>query len=234
MTSIKDEALAKLDRLFEENQLSTQLHLANAVHAIAQLAYSRSSKAEDLKIQDLNLDDETKQAVEQILAEKQMMLAELVQKSLKYYTNTLMGKSRQRQEDLANISTEQLLYDAFYSCHPNRVEELVGRAIQAIKIYNSRVNYRHQRYCITQSIITQLTGSRADAVKSALNKYQSELDIYHKQHGFLNNDGELDVYLNRKKGVDIKEKISLIDLVPNKRMATFAASWATAIAEPRG
>lgn len=169
-----------------------------------------------MNIEQLELDTETQGIVEQAIEQTGMNLAEFIQKACRVYAKTVTGKTRKQGEDLSAVSTENLLKDTTYATHPGRVDELTRRAIQAIKIYNSEIaTERKDRWCITQSIITELTGSRASAVKECLEQYRDDIYDHHAKYELLDTKGEPDKYLNRKKGIDIKEKIKLLELVPD-------------------
>lgn len=164
------------------------------------------------------LDEETKQILELALTHSGLDLAEFMQKAIKTYANTITGKIRRLEEDsLENISTEELLNNPKYSTYPGRAEEMVRRAINAIKIYNSEVATEpKQRWIITQSLLSELTGSRGSVVQSAMKKYADDIESHHEKYPeFFNDDGTLKQYFNRKRGVEIKQEIDLIKLVPN-------------------
>lgn len=169
-------------------------------------------------IDSLELDEETKQILELALTHSGLDLAEFMQKAIKTYANTITGKIRRLEEDsLENISTSELLNNPKYSTYPGRAEEMVRRAINAIKIYNSEVATEpKQRWIITQSLLSELTGSRGSVVQSAMQKYRDDIDSHHQKYpDFFNEDGTLKQYFNRKRGAEIKQEIDLIKLVPN-------------------
>jgi hypothetical protein len=166
----------------------------------------------------LELDEETKEILELALTHSGLDLAEFMQKAIKTYANTITGKIRRLEEEsLEDISTEELLTNAKYSTYPGRAEEMVRRAINAIKIYNSEVATEpKQRWIITQSLLSELTGSRGSVVQTAMQKYRDDIDSHHKKYPeFFNEDGTLKQYFNRKRGIDIKDEIDLVKLVPN-------------------
>ncbi|OKH30040.1 hypothetical protein NIES2119_31690 [[Phormidium ambiguum] IAM M-71] len=167
----------------------------------------------------LELDEETKEILDLALTHSGLDLAEFMQKAIKTYANTITGKIRRLEEDsLENISTSELLTNPKYSTYPGRAEEMVRRAIQAIKIYNSEVaTEAKQRWIITQSLLSELTGSRGSVVQSAMQKYRDDIDSHHQKYPeFFNEDGTLKQYFNRKRGVEIRDEIDLVKLVPNE------------------
>ncbi|MBE9229932.1 hypothetical protein IQ264_31520 [Phormidium sp. LEGE 05292] len=166
----------------------------------------------------LGLDEETREILGLAIAHSGLDLAEFMQRAIKTYANTITGKIRRLEEDsLENISTEELLNNPKYSTYPGRAEEMVRRAINAIKIYNSEVaNEPKQRWIITQSLLSELTGSRGSVVQSAMKKYRDDIDSHHQKYPeFFNEDGTLKQYFNRKRGIDIRDEIDLVQLVPN-------------------
>jgi hypothetical protein len=166
----------------------------------------------------LELDKETKEILGLALSHSGLDLAEFMQKAIKTYANTITGKIRRLEEDsLEDISTEELLDNPKYSTYPGRAEEMVRRAINAIKIYNSEVATEpKQRWIITQSLLSELTGSRGSVVQLAMQKYRDDIDSHHDKYPeFFNDDGTLKQYFNRKRGVEIKDEIGLVKLVPN-------------------
>ncbi|HEY9295821.1 MAG TPA: hypothetical protein VIQ31_05510, partial [Phormidium sp.] len=104
----------------------------------------------------LGLDEETREILGLARAHSGLDLAEFIQKAIKTYANTITGKIRRLLEDsLEDISTEELLNNPKYSTYPGRAEEMVRRAINAIKIYNSEVATEpKQRWIITQSLLS--------------------------------------------------------------------------------
>lgn len=164
------------------------------------------------------LDEETKQILELALTHSGLDLAEFMQKAIKTYANTITGKIRRLEEDsLEGIATSELLNNPKYSTYPGRAEEMVRRAIQAIKIYNSEVATEpKQRWIITQSLLSELTGSRGSVVQAAMKKYADDINGHHEKYPeFFNDDGTLKQYFNRKRGIEIKQEIDLIKLVPS-------------------
>lgn len=193
-----------------EWQEETATQPANNVHEFSQLSL------ENMTIKQLELDSQTQEIVEQAIEQTGMSLAEFIQKACRVYAKTVTGKTRKQGGDLSAVSTEELLKNLTYATYPGRVDELTRRAIQAIKIYNSEIApERKDRWCITQSIIAELTGSRPAAVKESLEKYREDIYDHHAKYELLDANGEPDKYINRKKGIEIKDKIKLLELVPD-------------------
>jgi hypothetical protein len=139
-----------------------------------------------------------------------MTLADFTRQALRVYAKTITGKTRKQSEDLATIPTDKLLNDSTYSTHPGRAEELTKRAIKAIKHYNANIaTSKASRWCITQSAIASLTGSRASTVGKVLEQFKDDIESHNQTY-------ELDNYSNRKRGKpSIEETINLTELTPN-------------------
>jgi len=134
---------------------------------------------ENMTIENLTLDAETQQIVRDAIAQSGMSLPEFLQQACRVYAKTITGKTRKHSEDLAAIESESLRYDKAYSTHPGRAEELVKRAIRAIKINNELATELSQKWVITQSLLADMTGAKAVAVKNAMGKYP-EINDYNK------------------------------------------------------
>lgn len=163
---------------------------------------------EGLSIDQFQLEAESKSLVQDAIALSGMTLEEFARQALRVYAKTITGKTRKQSEDLTTVPTDKLLNDSAYSTHPGRAEELTKRAIQAIKYYNANVAIENaDRWCITQSAIASLTGSRPSAVGKVLEQFKDDIESHNQSYN-------LDNYSNRKRGKpDIKETINLAELV---------------------
>ncbi|NER96898.1 MAG: hypothetical protein F6J86_24120 [Symploca sp. SIO1B1] len=160
-------------------------------------------------IDQLNLKEETRKTLEQALKHSGMPLDEFIKQAISVYAKTITGKARKHSEDLSNVPTTELLSDAQWTTHPLRASELTKRAIRAIKFYNAnRVGENKDRWCITQSAIASLTGSRQSTIKKILERYLDEIESHNIKYG-------LNGYSNRKQGKDISEEINMASLIPN-------------------
>ncbi|HBE32654.1 MAG TPA: hypothetical protein DD990_15375 [Cyanobacteria bacterium UBA11368] len=169
----------------------------------------------DMNIEQLELDKETQETVEKAVAQSGMSLAEFVKKSLQVYSKTVTGKVRKHEEDLTTVATNKLRDDKEFSTHPGRAEELTKRAIRAMTIHNDEVaTEQDQKWCITQTAISELIGARASSVQRAMEPFKTMIDDHNSKH-------ELTAYTNRKsKGIDgkpreIYNEIDLCKLVPD-------------------
>lgn len=148
---------------------------------------------ENMTIENLKLDVETQQIVEDAISQSGMSLPEFLQQACRVYAKTITGKTRKHSEDLSVVETKILRNDKAYSTHPGRAEELVKRAIRAIKYQNGLATELSQKWMITQSLLVDMTGAKASAVKNAMAKYP-EINDYNKA---LRDAGATDL-LNRK------------------------------------
>lgn len=135
---------------------------------------------------------------------------ELINRALVFYSKSIIGKAKRHEEDLSNVSTEDLLNDKKFSTHPLRASELTKRAVVAIKIHNSQIATENDfRWCITQSTIAVLTGSKPTTIGKTLNEFKQSIDDHNQKY-------ELNGYSNRKgKDRDIRQEIDLVKLVPD-------------------
>jgi hypothetical protein len=163
----------------------------------------------DMTIEQLELDTDTQKILESALDQSGMPLADFIRQAIKVYAKTITGKTQKRGEDLSTVPTDKLLSDPTYSTHPGRAEELTKRAIRTIKYFNANIaTEKADRWCITQSAIASLTGSRASAIGKTLEQYKTEIDDHNQSYG-------LDGYSNRKPGKKIEEIINLSNLCPD-------------------
>lgn len=164
----------------------------------------------DMTLEQLDLDTETKQIAQNAMEQLNIPLAELLKRSITFYSKTVVGKAKRNEEDLSHIPTEKLLEDKEYSTHPNRASELTKRAIVAIKKNNSEIATENNfRWCITQSAIATLTGSKPATIGKTLKQFEGLINDHNQKY-------ELNAYSNRKgKDRDILQEIDLVKLVPD-------------------
>ena len=164
----------------------------------------------DMTIEQLGLDADTQQTLETALEQSGMALSDFIKQAVRVYAKTITGKTKKHSEDLSAVPTDKLLNDPAYSTHPGRAEELTKRAIKAIKYYNANIaTEKADRWCITQSAIASLTGSRATTVGKVLEQFKDDIDSHNQTY-------DLDNYSNRKRGKpSIEETIKLAELTPD-------------------
>ena len=200
---------------FTKNQLICKILQAECTETIAEITTENATEIttelslETMKIETLKLDANTQQKVQDALDYSGMPLAEFIQKACRIYAATLTGKAKQFDSDLSGIQSQELLSPK-YKTHPGRAREMVKRAIQAIKIYNSEmVSETEDRWHINQTAIQSLTGSKPQTVKEILTDYQDDIDSHNENH-------ELTPYLNRKADKrKIEDVIDVAALAPN-------------------
>mgnify|MGYP001799739509 CR=1 FL=1 len=164
----------------------------------------------DMTLEQLDLDTETKEIAQNAMEQLNISLEELLKRSITFYSKTVVGKAKRNEEDLSHILTKELLEDKKYSTHPLRASELTKRAIVAIKKHNNEIaSENNNRWCITQSVIAVLTGSKPATIGKTLNEFKQLIDDHNQKF-------QLNGYSNRKgKDRDIQQEIDLIKLVPN-------------------
>jgi len=172
---------------------------------------NKPTKLEDMKLEQLELDQETEQIVAVALTHSGMALSDFIRQACRVYSKTVVGKQKQGNLDLASIPTQQLKEDPKFKTHPGKAVELTKRAIMAIKKHNSQATELNQKRCITQSLITRITGSRADIVKEAMKNFESDINNHNAtlKESYGLTEKELN-YLNRKPG-----NIDFYGLVPD-------------------
>lgn len=163
---------------------------------------------ENMSIEQLQLDAETTEILENALEQSGMDLGQFIKQAVRVYARTITGKTKKRSEDLANVPTDKLLNDPSFNTHPGRAEELTKRAIQAIKYYNANVATENaDRWCITQSAIAKLTGSKPATIGKILEQYKDEIETHNQTY-------KLNDYSNRKRDKKI-EDLSFAEYVPD-------------------
>ncbi|KAB8315332.1 hypothetical protein SD81_032650 [Tolypothrix campylonemoides VB511288] len=173
----------------------------------------------DMTLEQLELDSETQQIVSDALNHSGMSLADFIKQACKVYAKTVTGKAKQSEDDLSNVSTEELLNPSQvvngkeirtkYYTHPGRAEELTKRAIVAIQRHNDNAPEKDQRWMITQTSLQSLTGSRPATIKKIIEQYKGMIDDHNNKYG-------LNPYDNRKGGDrKIENEINFAQLVPD-------------------
>ena len=173
-----------------------------------------------MSLEQLNLDVDTLKVVKHALKHSNMTLPDFLKKACEVYAKTLVGKAKQSEDDLSNVPTKTLLkvqtiedgkvIRTEYYTHPGRANELVKRAIRAIKKYNKEIaTEKSQRWTITQTAVQALTGAKPATIKELLKQYEQEI----KEHNEAYN---LNPYDNRKgEGRKIETEIDLAALIPS-------------------
>ncbi|MBP5977764.1 hypothetical protein HW132_34940 [Brasilonema sp. CT11] len=202
----------------EQTEQTEQAEQVEQVELVDQ-AELTTIKLEDMTLNQLEFDVETQQVLADALVHSGMSLADFIKQACKVYAKTLEGKAKQYEDDLTTVSTEELVNVSQevagkeirnkYFTHPKRAEELTKRAIAAIQQHNTNATEKTQRWCITQTAVQALTGSRPKTVGEILARFKTMVDDHNQKY-------ELKPYDNRK-GNDrkIEHEINLITLVPN-------------------
>lgn len=164
----------------------------------------------DMTLEQLELDTETKEIAQNAMEQLNISLAELLKRSITFYSKTVVGKAKRNEEDLSHIPTKELLENKKYSTHPSRADELTKRAIVAIRKNNTEIATENDnRWCITQSAIAVLTGSKPATIGKTLKQFEGLINDHNQKYG-------LDGYSNRKgKDRDILQEVDLLKLVPD-------------------
>lgn len=191
--------------LGDETRLQYQEKLTELTQSNQITSFSLSS----MNIEQLELDSETQECVLKALNHSGKTLPEFIQQACKVYANTINGKQKVADTDLTNVLTKDLIdvNNNDYKTHPRKIEELTLRAISAIQKHNDMSTEINQKWFISGTAISELTGSRVQAINEVLKKRKTMLDDHHLKHG-------LTPYTNRR-GRNISDDIHLAELVPD-------------------
>ena len=108
-------------------------------------------------------------------------------------------------EDLSMVSSQELMTDNRYRTNPNASRELASRAVRAIKNWN--YNQPEHKWCITNKLISELTGVTPKAIAKVVEGMG--IDDYNTMQG-------LTPVVNRmtKAAVgSIKDVVSIVDVL---------------------
>ncbi len=172
-------------------------------------------KLSELKLEALELDVEIQENIQDALNQSGKSFTDFCVQAWNVYAKTLTGKAKKHDEDLAAVSTESLLTSKTYATHPGRASELTKRCIYAMMAINDQATEINDKWCITQSAIAEITGSKPASVGKILQQYQQMIQDHHIKHLLLNDQGLPNTYINRKKGKDITVEIDLVTLLPD-------------------
>ncbi len=80
--------------------------------------------------------------------------------------NAINALRERLDEDLSLIPSEQLMNEKRYRTNTNATKELVKRAVRTIKGFNAQSP--EHRWCITNKLISELTGNTVKAIAKAV------------------------------------------------------------------
>ena len=128
-----------------------------------------------------------------------------VRQAMLQRANAINALNERLDEDLSMVPSEQLMNDKKYRTNPNACRELTSRAVRAIKDWN--YNHPEHKWCITNKLISQLTGNTVKAIARAVEGM--DIDSYNSHHDLqpVNNR------LTKAAVGDISENVSIKDVL---------------------
>ncbi|NEP57775.1 MAG: hypothetical protein F6K31_12255 [Symploca sp. SIO2G7] len=109
---------------------------------------------------EVGLEGEELTAVKQALGDAD--IKEWVKLALLQRAKAINALHERLNEDLSMVSSEELMNDNKYRTNPNASRELASRAVRAIKDWN--YNQPEHKWCITNKLISELTGVTPKAI----------------------------------------------------------------------
>jgi hypothetical protein len=157
------------------------------------------SENKAMTLETLNLTDDTKSLVINVLQRSGIALEKFIQDACTSYAKDLMNKI-EAKDSVETLSTSELLNNSKYRTMPGRAEELAKRGIQAMMHHNDMATEKSQKWHISQTSVSSLTGSKASLVKPVIEQFKLAIDDHNKKHG-------LNPYDNRGRSTKIEEDI---------------------------
>ncbi|SRR5579883_13016 len=189
---IKDDEIviaeAPVQQLLEDDVIRMEASIEAEIQPTAQ-----HIKLTDMTIEAFDL--ETQNIIQDAIAQSGVSLADFIQQACRVYGRTITGKAKQYDANLATIPTSELKDNKAYNTHPGRAEELVRRAIKAIMVHNGQCTEGNQKWVVTQTLLVEMTGSKAVSVKRIVEKYHTMIADHNQ---LLKENHGLNEYSNRK------------------------------------
>ena len=130
---------------------------------------------------------------------------EWVKQALLQRAKAINALHERLNEDLSMVKSDELMNDKRYRTNPNASRELASRAVRAIKHWN--YNHPEHKWCITNKLISELTGVTPKAIAKVVEGMG--IEDYNAMQG-------LTPVVNRmtKAAVgSISEKVSIADVL---------------------
>lgn len=107
-------------------------------------------------------------------------IKEWVKQAMLQRANAINTLHERLSEDLSAVSSEELMTDKKYRTNTNACRELTSRAVRAIKAFNAQSP--EHRWCITNKLISELTGNTVKAIAKAvegmdIESYNQSMDL---------------------------------------------------------
>lgn len=154
-------------------------------------------------ISQVGLSPEEMESVKQAIGDTDVR--EWVKQAMLQRANTINSLRDRLEEDLSMVPSQTLMEDKKYRTNPVACRALTSRAVRAIKAFNAQSP--EHRWCITNKLISELTGNTVKAIAKAVEGM--DIDSY-------NQAMDLQPVHNRltKAAIgDIKEVVSIRDVL---------------------
>ena len=112
----------------------------------------------------LGLSDEELEGVQNAIASSGLSELEWLKKAVigRAKQQTAIRKWQGNGDELATVSSEELMNDSRYRTNPNVCHELTSRAVRALKDWNYQ--NPENKLCVTNNLISELTGNTPKAI----------------------------------------------------------------------
>jgi hypothetical protein len=131
----------------------------------------------DVSLESFGLSDEELAAVKQAVGEADVK--EWLKQALLQRANAINKLRESLDEDWETIPSEVLMNDKKYRTNSGACRELVSRAVRVVKQWN--YDHPDQKWCITNKLISELTGITVKAIAKAVEGMDNE--SYNKGQG---------------------------------------------------
>lgn len=131
-------------------------------------------KAEVDILGDIGLTPEELEAVKQAIGDSD--LKEWLKQAVLQRAKAINGLNEVLAEDLSMVPSEELMTAKKYRTNSNACRELTSRAVRAIKAFNA--DSPEYRWCITNALISEVTGNTVKAIAKAVEGM--DLESYNK------------------------------------------------------
>jgi hypothetical protein len=131
----------------------------------------------DVNLESLGLSDEELAAVKQAVGDAD--IKEWLKQAILQRANAINKLRESLDEDWEAIPSETLMNDKKYRTNSGACRELVSRAVRVVKQWN--YDHPDQKWCITNKLISELTGITVKAIAKAVEGMDNE--SYNKGQG---------------------------------------------------
>jgi hypothetical protein len=131
----------------------------------------------DVSLEFFGMSDEELAAVNQAVGDADVK--EWVKQAIMQRANAINKLRESLDEDWASIPSEVLMNDKKYRTNSGACRELVSRAVRVVKQWN--YDHPDQKWCITNKLISELTGITVKAIAKAVEGMDNE--SYNKGQG---------------------------------------------------